>query len=370
MNNIALILKNYGYKFTAEGNKFVFSDCPICKGNTKAAFNERSFFCTNCMQGKAIPINDFLTRLKIKVDISPTDVKELLEKSIDLLLDPELKGIETGYKKLDHRTGGLLHDHLYVLASETGMGKSVFSTNLLINIAKKGYHTSYFDLENGKLLMLKRFIAIASMKPVSLFDDPDNIGDIIATGESLAGMITFRDQQMLEAYIGNLQGVQIAEAICDLIRSDVKEKKTRVVVIDPLENFETEDKSYNVTGRVVELFKNLAQELHIAIIINHHVKKPDRSSSQRIANVSESTSVSYRIPTISDLTGTSKITNKATDVWAIVRQKDDLDINKKGRMLLCILKSREDRPTETGDLYFGMNLENLKIVEIDLTKGK
>lgn len=366
MDNVELIFKNYGYSFNKDGDKFVFTLCPLCKTDSKASFNERHFLCRNCTQS-AITISDLLSRLNINIDNSPNDVKELLEKNIDLFLDPDLKGIETGYSTLDQRTGGLLPDHLYILASETGMGKSVFSTNLLINISKK-HHVSYIDLENGKLLMLKRFVAIAGQYPVTHINDPDNIGDIIATGESLAGKITFRDQQMIEPLIGNLQGVSMAQAICGLIQNDVEEKITKVIVIDPLENFETEDKSYAVTGRVVELFKNLAQKLHIAIIINHHLKKPQHSGGQRVSNISEIVSVSYRIPTIYDLTGTSKITNKATDVWTIVRQKDDPDFGKRGRILLRILKSREDRATETGDLYFNMNLENLKITEIDFTR--
>jgi replicative DNA helicase len=362
MDNVALILRNYGYNLTKEGE---LQACPFCKSEGNVMLTD-TFYCDNCLPFR-LGIKEFLARLNIKIDDSPTDVKELLEKNVDLLLDQSLKGIETGYSKLDFRTGGLLPDHLYVLASETGMGKSVFSTNLLLNISQKGSHVSYFDLENGKLLMLRRFIAIASMKPVSLFDNPENISEIIATGESLAGKITFRDQQMLDPYIGSLQGEPMAAAICELIRGDVKEKETKVVVIDPLENFETEDKNFAVTGRVVERFKNLAQELHIAIIINHHLKKPDHASSKRVATIVEAVATTYRIPTIYDLTGTSKITNKATDVWTIVRQKDDADIQKRGRMLLRILKSREDRSTDTNDLFFAMNLDNLKISEVDFT---
>lgn len=369
MDNLALILKNYGHTFIKEDQKLIFSNCPLCKSESHAACNERSFYCKNCINGsEAMSITDFFASLNITIDNSPTDIKELLEKNAEILVDPQFKGYETGYNRLDKRTGGLLPDHLYILASETGMGKSAFSMNLLLNISKN-QHVSYFDLENGKMLMLKRFVSIDSLQPISIFEDPENITTVIEAGEKLSGRVTFRDNEMLQPYIGNLQGESMAKTIADLIRIDVKEKQTKVVVIDPLENFESDDKSYNVTGRVVELFKNLAQELRIVIIINHHLKKPEYSGGKRVSNLSEVTGVTYRIPTIYDLTGTSKITNKATDVWTIVRQKDDQDPNSRGKMMLRILKSREDRTTDTSDLYFYMNLSNGKIAEVDFSQN-
>src|SRR5260221_12561591 len=100
MDNSALILKNYGHRFTPEGKKFVFSLCPFCKTNSRASFNDSAFMCTNCTPD-AIGIQELFNHLRIKVDFSPTDVKDLLEKNIDTLLDPTLKGFKTNYSKLD-----------------------------------------------------------------------------------------------------------------------------------------------------------------------------------------------------------------------------------------------------------------------------
>jgi len=62
-----------------------------------------------------------------------------------------IQGITTGYDLLDKKTGSLRVGELLLLVADTGMGKSIFTINLLCNvIAQTNHHCSYFDLEKGK----------------------------------------------------------------------------------------------------------------------------------------------------------------------------------------------------------------------------
>ena len=367
MNEIELILKQRGFELTKThdfATNLIIDKCPLCRSKSTATITDRAFMCMSCTQ-EPLKIHELFKKLDISYDTSPTDFTELLENDLEDMFDPQYsKGISTGYDNLDKRTGGLLQGHLYILGAETGMGKSVLASNLLVNvITKEEKVCSYFDLENGRMASYKRFIAIKGLISVDMFQDPNNITKVVDTGEKFKNKLIYRDHIKLDVFINESRGIKMAEAFGGLIRQDV-EKGSRVVVIDPLENFEGDDKEFNVIGRVVEYFKDLAQELHISIIILHHLKKPANSYSNTVSNISEATPARYRIPTVHDFIGSSKITNKATDVWVMVRQKDDEVIQDKGRTLLRILKSREDRPNETGDLFFMMNLENLKICEV------
>lgn len=63
------------------------------------------------------------------------------------LTQEKIAGIPTGFPKLDEMTGGLKPGQLWVIAAETGAGKTTFATHLLQNMAEFGYPGSISSLE-------------------------------------------------------------------------------------------------------------------------------------------------------------------------------------------------------------------------------
>jgi len=363
MDRLKLFLEANGFPSVFQGKKLMLETCPKCRLEKPATINETHFLCLSCSP-TAIPISQFLNESKLEFDNTSDDFALQVDSEIADLFNPAIsKGFTTGYTSLDKRTGGLLPGHLYILAAETGMGKSVFATNLIVNsISHEDTTCSYLDLENGKMVNYKRFIAVHGNMSVRDFDDVNNLPMAKNIAGTLEGRLFHRDHKKLAQYLGTKSGIEMARSLGSIIKYD-SSRGARVFVIDPLENFEMGTDDYNAIAKVVEYFKNLAQELIVAIIILHHIKKPERAVSHMIEDISEAPTAKYRVPTIHDLIGSSKITNKATDVWVLVRQKDDKDVSKQGRILIRILKSREDRPGESGDVYFKMNLDTLRINE-------
>lgn len=361
MNEIKIILKQHRIKFEDGKDKITFPTCPLCQVESQAALNERYFLCVSCSD--AINIKEFFKKLAIPYDDSPTDFADLAAGNADQLLNPErLIGVSTGYEDLDKLTGGLKAGHLYILAAETGMGKSVFAANLVVNaIIKAEKGCSYFDLENGRYASEIRFAPILSGKPVSYFTQQTKT-EYLKIVSQLQGKLIYRDHVKLAPFILNQQGEAMAKAIVELIRHDVSEKQTRIIVIDPLENFETVNSDYSSIAKVIIQFKDLAQELDISILVLHHLRKPQTANNKLVSSVTEVTPAKYRIPTKEDVLGSSKIVNMATDVWTIVRQKDSEGIEEKGKTLFRSLKEREG--SGSGDVYFVMNLQNLKFAEL------
>jgi replicative DNA helicase len=363
MNEIKVLLRRKGIKFDDKESGLIFEKCPLCGESKTAGLLEKSFWCDACTTEELIPNSPILEKLGISLDTSPTDFAQLFDETKEEIFNPKMAmGISTGYKDLDKIVGGLKKGHLYMLVAETGMGKSVFATNLIVNVINSTNTTcSYLDLENGRHASIKRFIAVKGLLPITSFNDTSTQTKTEKISRTLSEKLIYRDHRKLAEVIESRSGEAMAKVLGELIKYDVSERKTELVVIDPLENFEATETDYNAISKVVIYFKELAQELGISIVILHHLRKPSDYGHKSVKDVFEIQTPKYRIPTIHDILGTSKIANMATDVWALVRQKESTLLTDQGRILLRVLKQREGN---LGDVFLVMNLENLRIAEV------
>ncbi|MBI1754865.1 replicative DNA helicase, partial [Candidatus Azambacteria bacterium] len=72
----------------------------------------------------------------------------------------ELRGVATGYTKLDNILGGLQRSDLIILASRPSLGKTSLALNIALNVAtKKKLPVGIFSLEMSKEQVVDRFIA-------------------------------------------------------------------------------------------------------------------------------------------------------------------------------------------------------------------
>ena len=69
--------------------------------------------------------------------MSPREVIENYEGGINAFLDPSkrIKGISTGFTKLDEMTGGLHRGELFILAARPSMGKTALALNIASHVA-------------------------------------------------------------------------------------------------------------------------------------------------------------------------------------------------------------------------------------------
>lgn len=366
MKGSALVLKQYGYDPDYEDGVITFKKCPLCRSEDGLIMlTNDGFTCTVCTD-QHTSVSEFYKQLNIPFDASPINFPDLVLEDLSNIFDTKrTMGKTSGYPSLDGKTDGVKPAHLYILAAETGMGKSVFAINLMVNLIKKtNTIVSYYDLENGRNAAYQRFLMIYGNKSKSFFTNPKNDAEAMEIVQGLNKMLYYRDHNKLAAFIEKSQGVDLAQSIGELIRTDVNERGVSFVCIDPLEEFEPAKTDYNSTGSVVRYFKNLAQELNITILILHHIIKPSDRKSNIVTDINPSLvpKTQYRIPTIHDLLGSSKITNIATDVWVIVRQKDGLTDTEKGRTLLRILKQRES--SNAGDVYLVLDMQTLRFSEL------
>src|SRR3954469_11257071 len=93
--------------------------------------------------------------------LNPDEILQNYEGGISAFLDPSkrVKGISTGFMKLDEYTGGLHAGDLFILAARPSMGKTAFALNIAQHVALRNKQTvAVFSLEMSKESLLTRML--------------------------------------------------------------------------------------------------------------------------------------------------------------------------------------------------------------------
>lgn len=302
---------------------------------------------------------------------SSGEVKDLAKEARERLFDRNrIVGIPTGWPDFDGLIGGIKSGHCYILAADTGMGKSLFALNALVKMAKMGHKGCYFDLENGREQSLERVLRIWHNLNQDFFLDDRNKGRL----DDLANQVENLRYYDLDELVKLFSTSEIYEGILKLIERRAELDDVNVFVIDPLQALETEQKSdqamYARMGQIIREFKEIAQDLGVSVIVLHHLRKGQTSPNRWLENLEDVEPTKYRIPTLQDLKGTSKIGDFATDVWGLVRQKDAETPEERGKTLVRILKQRTG--TSGGDVKFILREPDLtfELLSLDYSEIK
>ncbi|WP_367140223.1 DnaB helicase C-terminal domain-containing protein [Staphylococcus capitis] len=107
--------------------------------------------------------DEMLNKLQKVSLISATEesgTKKIVDHFVEELYSEEPKQkINTGYKLVDYKIGGLEPTQLIVIAARPSVGKTGFALNMMLNIASQGYKTSFFSLETTGVSVLKRMLS-------------------------------------------------------------------------------------------------------------------------------------------------------------------------------------------------------------------
>jgi len=146
--------------------------------NTEQFLKEKSVYTTmmdvadKCAKGE-IDTSEILKKFEsaCSINLSVNLGIEILSNS-DLLID-DLNKVEnyisTGWPWLDQKIGGGLQENgrsLYVFAGETNIGKSIFLSNLAVNIARQNKTVLVISLEMPELIYAKRLSSNVTKIPV------------------------------------------------------------------------------------------------------------------------------------------------------------------------------------------------------------
>lgn len=168
--------------------------------------------------------------------------------------------IKTGFYKLDDCLGGLEGGDITVIGARPAVGKSAIVTQMIGQMAKKGYRVGYFNLEMNESQVYERFVA--------------RLSELSLTRVRRAKAFLGGEQEAFEKANEEMSGYDVvvstgSKSISE-VRAESRHQRFDVIIIDYLQLVKSERHFANRASEVGEIskaIKALASELHVPIIL-------------------------------------------------------------------------------------------------------
>jgi replicative DNA helicase len=274
--------------------------------------------------------------------LSPAQILETYEGGINAFLDPSkrVKGVSTGFLKLDEMTGGLHPGDLFILAARPSMGKTAFALNIAQHVALRIKETvAIFSLEMSKESLLTRMLCAAARVDSQKF----RMGYL---SQDERRKLNHSLMELAEAplYIDDTAGLHLMDMHAKLRRLKQERGGLKMVIVDYLQLMSSRGRVENRNQEVSALSRGLklmAKELNVPMVV-----------LSQLSRAVETRQGDHR-PVLSDLRESGSIEQDADVVGFIFREevynRDREDL--KGLAELIVAKQRNG-PVGTVNLVF------------------
>ena len=277
--------------------------------------------------------------------LTPQQILQSYDGGINAFLDPSkrIKGISSGFTKLDEYTGGMHGGDLIILAARPSMGKTALALNIAQHVALKLKQTvAIFSLEMSKESLLTRMLCAAARVDSAKF----RAGYL---SQDERRKLNHALHELVEAplYIDDTPGVHMMDIHAKLRRLQTEQQKNggiKLVIVDYLQlmtgrgRFENRNQEVSALSRGMKV---LAKELNVPMLV-----------LSQLSRAVETRQGDHR-PQLSDLRESGSIEQDADLVGFIFREevynknREDL----RGLAELIIAKQRNG-PVGTVNLVF------------------
>ncbi|MGC9031156.1 MAG: replicative DNA helicase [Minisyncoccia bacterium] len=286
-------------------------------------------------------------------------IKDTLEETfqrIDQLSKHEggLRGIPTGFYKLDNLLAGLQKSDLIILAARPSFGKSSFALDIARYAAcQKNIPVAIFSLEMSRDQIVDRFLAAQAdidlwrLRTGRLSDEGED-NDFEKIQRSMAILA------QAPIYIDDASGTNILQmrAMARRLQAD---KDLGLLIIDYLQLMESRNPYLSMVQQVTEVsrsLKSLAKELNIPVLA---ISQLSRAVEQRMPP----------IPRLADLRESGSLEQDADVVMFLYREdKYKQDTEKKNIVDVIVAKHRNG-PVGKVQLYFDEAKASFKNLETE-----
>jgi replicative DNA helicase len=273
---------------------------------------------------------------------TPAEIIADYAGGINAFLDPSrrIKGISTGFTKLDEMTGGLHKGELIILAARPSMGKTAIALNIASHVATKlNEKVAIFSLEMSGESLLTRMLCATAYVDSQRF----RAGYL---NQDERRKLAQASQKLVEAplFIDDSAGVNLMDMHAKLRRMQGGDQKLGLVIVDYLQLMSARGRSENRNQEVSGISRGLklmAKELDVPMMV---LSQLSRAPETRIGD--------HR-PQLSDLRESGSIEQDADLVGFIFREevykRDRADLH--GLAELIIAKQRNG-PIGTVNLVY------------------
>ncbi|HEX3876434.1 MAG TPA: replicative DNA helicase [Bryobacteraceae bacterium] len=195
-------------------------------------------------------------------------ILESYEGGINAFLDPSkrVKGVSTGFAKLDEMTGGMHSGDLFIVAARPSMGKTALALNIAQHVALRLKKTvAIFSLEMSKESLLTRMLCAAARVDSQRFR---------------AGYLTQEERRKLNGalheivesplYIDDTAGIHLMDMHAKLRRLKAERGEIGLVIVDYLQlmsgrgRFENRNQEVSALSRGMKL---LGKEMEVPMMV-------------------------------------------------------------------------------------------------------
>jgi len=200
--------------------------------------------------------------------VRPRQVIEEYQGGLNAFLDPSkrIKGISTGYTKLDEMTGGLHRGELVILAARPSMGKTALALNIAQHVSVKlKKAVAVFSLEMSKESLLTRMLCSLARVDGQRF----RIGYLDAEERR---RLQAAATELVETplYIDDTAGANLMDIHAKIRRLQQSEREVGLVVVDYLQLMSGRGRFENRNQEISSIsrgFKLLAKELNVPMLV-------------------------------------------------------------------------------------------------------
>lgn len=307
-------------------------------------------------------VNDLLNKAETQVFALSQDnvrrnfipLKSILTESYERLEEVVksgvgLRGLPTGFRKLDNKLAGLNPSNLIILAARPGIGKTTFALNIANYLClDQKKNVGFFSLEMSKEELVDRLLVMEA--------DIDSwrlrTGKL--TEEEMARLTeSYGRLSSANLFIDDTPGITVSEMRTKARRLQA-EKKLDLIIMDYLQlanpGRKTDSRVQEVSY-ISQFLKNLARELKIPVIA---LSQLSRAVEQR----------GERKPQLADLRDSGAIEQDADIVMFIYRTDEDDSLLPDGRRTIKVSISKH-RNGPTGEIEFMFRADRLKFFETE-----
>jgi replicative DNA helicase len=175
----------------------------------------------------------------------------------------EKRGLSTGISSLDVRLGGGLQDgNLIIIAGRPSMGKSAFTTNIAINVARDGHPAAILSMEMTEVEQIDRAVAAIGRVHLQQILDANLGGEV---GERIYGAVAaLRDIPL----VIDEEGGQTVHEIMAKARQIRRKNGLALLIVDALGLMDyDQNKAVSELGAITKTLKSFAKEMSIPIVL-------------------------------------------------------------------------------------------------------
>ncbi len=261
-----------------------------------------------------------------------------------------LRGIPTGFTKLDNLLSGLQKSELIILGARPSVGKTSLALDIARNAALAGHIVGFFSLEMAREEIMDRVIAAQSN--IHLFRL--RVGRIHDDGEFQMIQAALDKLSSVKLFIDDSPSLNILQMRSMARRLQV-EHGLDLLLIDYLQLIKPRTNGDNVVQQITEIsrgLKSLARELKVPVVA---LSQLSRGIEQR----------DHKTPRLSDLRDSGSIEQDADVVMFISRKdKAEAELSPEEANLTKIIVAKH-RNGPTGEVELNFDWERATFKNID-----